>query len=477
MSPVQKFRSFYQQRSVDNLFRLDGAVPISRAIPLGLQHILAMFVSNIIPIILCMTAIGLDGGATPEVMSNGIRAATMMAAIGTIIQLFPIWRIGARLPVILGTSFTFLSASILVGSAYGLSTLFLSIIIGGVLIGILGLFAHKWRRFIKPIVSAAVIIGLGLSLLEVGISDFLSLRDLGISIGDPYPFETAWPYLVVASVTLITCVAWQCLAKGMWKNISILAGLLVGFITALCFIPYLNMFDFSRMAVHSIGDVINVPRPFFTLVSVSIKDFKIGAILTFILIYLIGATETFGSAASLTEAGFGRAPTDQEISGCIAANGFVSALAGLFGAMPFAVYTQNVALVGQNKVVNRFAFLHGAVILLIGSLFPIVYSFFLSIPTAVIGGAMIMLFASILIIGMKMIALVGFNTKNVTILSLAVGIGYGITLVPGLFVNTYGIEFLEYLWVVLKNPVANMFIIAFILSYIIPDSINKEEPI
>lgn len=469
MRPIQRFREFYRNRSPENLFRLDGAVRIARAIPFGLQHVLSMFVSNIVPIIICMTSIGTANGATAEVINNSVRAAIFMAAIGTTIQLYPVWRIGARLPIVVGVSFTFLGGLTLIGTKYGLGTMFLSIIFGGIAIGILGLFAHKWKRFVKPIVSAVVILGIGFSLLQVGISDFLSLSSLGVGVGDPYPFDRGWPFLLVAFITLIVSILWQCLIKGIWKNVSILVGLIVGYLVALCF-P--GMVNFSSMAIHSVADVINVPRPFFTLVPVGVKDINFGAIAVLLLIYLVATTEGLGDIASLTDAGLGREPTDREISGGIAADGIISSLSGFFGGFPLTTFAQNVGIVGQTKVVNRFVVFQGALLLFVASFFPPISAFFLTVPSPVLGGSMIMLFASILVIGMQMASKVGFSRKNVMILSLSIGLGYGITLVPGLFANDFGVPFLSYLWIILQNPVANMFIIAFILSYVIPESIN-----
>ena len=168
-NPFTRFKQFYQTRTIDNAFRLDGAVPLSKAIPFGVQHALAMFVGNIAPIIICFGVIAASHEeATLEVTSNAMRSAIFMAAIGTILQLFPIWRFGSRTPLVVGSSFTFLGVLSMIGVTYGLGTMFLSAIIGGLLIAVLGLFANKCRRFIKPIVSALVVLSIGLSLLGVG---------------------------------------------------------------------------------------------------------------------------------------------------------------------------------------------------------------------------------------------------------------------------------------------------------------------
>ena len=471
---MKAWKEFYASRNPDNMFRLDGAVPLGKAIPFGIQHVLAMFVANIAPILICFAACNAGDVAT----SNGIRSAIFMAALGTIIQLLPIWRIGSKLPVFVGCSFTFLGVLTVVGSNYGLGTMFISIIIGGLLIGILGLFADKWTKIIKPIVSAIVVLALGLSLLSVGINDFLSISDssLGlVNVEGVYQFNIAWPYLIVAFVTLLTCLLWQIFVKGVWKNVSILAGLVVGYIVALCFIPYNNMVDFSAFSFQKVTDFIDVPRPYLLIIEASWGDFNIGAILTVLLIYVVSVTENLGGVSSLTSSALEREPSGKEISGCVSAIGFTSALSGFFGSMPVAVYSQNVGIVSQSKVTNRFAILTGAVLLLLTSFFPPITTLLLTIPKAVLGGIMLMLFASIAIIGMQMISKIGFSKKNIIILSIAIGLGYGITLVEPFTNVTFDAEILNSLMIILKNPVANMFLLSFLLSYVIPDSLDHEE--
>jgi xanthine/uracil permease len=265
---------------------------------------------------------------------------------------------------------------------------------------------------------------------------------------------------------------------GVWKNINILAGLIVAYLVALCFQgSSYAMIDFSGMigenASH-VTDWINVPRPIFTLMSFSWGDFNIGAILSVCLIYLVATTEGIGDLSSLANAGLGRDPTDQEISGGLSCDGFTSAIAGCFGALPLTTFTQNVGIVGQTKVVNRFTILQGTLLLFAASLFPMVSRFLMTIPEAVLGGCMVNLFASIVVIGMQMVAKSGMNQKNITITSLALGLGYGITLVPAFTANTYtgSLEWLNYLMLIIQNPVANMFVISLILSYVLPERMN-----
>ncbi|MCR5348433.1 MAG: purine permease [Bacilli bacterium] len=476
-NPFKRFAQFYREGNRENVFRLDGAVPLRVGIPFGLQHVLSMFVANIAPILICFMIIAGAGDISPAVKANAIRSAIFLAAVGTTIQLFPIGRIGAKLPIVVGVSFTFLGVLGLVGATYGLGTMFVSIIIGGLVIGVLGLFANKWRRFIKPIVSAVVVLGIGLSLISVGIKDFIGYNVAGNVVDGVYRFDVAWPYLLVASVTLLSSILWQIFVKGVWKNISVLFGLVVGYLLSLCFIPYNHMVDFSAFQFTSFTDFIDVPRPFFTLVPIGWESFRFGAILTVLLIYVVATTEGIGDISSLTSSGLGRDPTDREISGGIAADGFISALAGFFGTMPLTTFSQNVGIVGQTKIVNRFTIFQGALLLFLAAFITPITTFLQTIPSAVLGGTMLMLFSSIVVIGMQMISKVGFTKKNIMIVSLSVGLGYGITLISEFVDATpWENDFLKSIFLILQNPVANMFLLSFLFSYIIPDSINTDKP-
>lgn len=470
-NPFTSFKSFYAEKNMDNFFRLDGAVPVSKAIPFGIQHVLAMFFSNIVPILVVFAYAYTDTVADAAIISNGLRSAIFFAGLGMVIQLFPIWRIGSRLPVVVGSSFTLMGVASMIGKTYGMSTMFISLIIGGLVIGVLGLFAHKWSKAIKPIVSAIVVLAIGLSLLGTGINDFLS-ADL-VTEGNVYRFDLAWPYLIVSTLTLLTGIIWQIFAKENLKGLSLLVGLGVGYLAALCFIPYNGMVDFSNFKFNSFTDFIDVPRPFFTLMSVKGSDFNIGAILIITIVYIVGITETIGGVSSLTQAGFDREATGREISGAVSAVGFTSAFSSFFGAFPLTMYAQNVGIVKQTKVVNRYAILTGAILLFVASLFPVVTNILLTVPKAVLGGTLLSLFASIAVIGMQMVAGQGFSRKNVLILTLSLGLGYGLTLVPSINSDYYD-GGVKYLMLILENPVANMFFISLLLSYIIPERFNDD---
>lgn len=213
-----KAKSARAPASVDNIYKLDGRVPVGKAIPFGLQHVLAMFVANVTPVMLIASVAVYNGQAFTAIdTALLIQAAMLVAGIGTLIQLFPVWRIGSRLPVVMGLSFTFLSAMMtLAAKDYGY--MIGAVIVGGCIEGLLGLTAKYWRRFVSPIVSACVVTTIGFSLLSTGISSFAS--------SSVYP-TGAWQNLLVAVITLAACLVYNSLAKGFWKQLYVLFGAII----------------------------------------------------------------------------------------------------------------------------------------------------------------------------------------------------------------------------------------------------------
>lgn len=426
----------------ESIYTLDGIVLLKKAIPFGLQHILAMFVSNVTPIIILA---GICAGDLTAVL---IQNAMIIAGIGTIVQLYPVWRVGSRLPIVMGISFTFLSLAIAIGTAQGMGTLMGAVIIGGIVEGLLGLFAKYWIRIISPVVAATVVTAIGFSLLPIGANSFAG----GQGAAD---FGAAHNW-IVGSVTLLACVSFHVFAKGYLRSLAVLMGLIVGYVLALC----MGMIDFSPLKGCSI---IAIPKflPFS-------PEFRLGPTLSVIAIFLVSATETIGDTSALASSALGRNATEKEISGSIACDGFVSTIAGLFGCTPITSFSQNVGLAAMTKVVNRFAIATGAIIMIIAGLFPAVGVILTTIPQAVLGGCTIMMFGSILFAGFNMLSKCGFGSRNMVIVSLSLSIGLGFTQATGLFDI-----FPEIIKTVFAdNCVAVVFLLAVLLNLILP----KEKP-
>lgn len=428
------------KNSIDNLYQLDGRVPIGKALPFGLQHVLAMFVSNITPIMILAGAVGLDSAVSAALIQN----CMVIAGIGTLVQLYPVWRIGSRLPIVMGISFTFLSLAISLAGAYGMGTLIGAVIIGGLVEGFLGLFVKYWIKLIPHVVSATVVTAIGFSLLPIGANSFAG----GVGAAD-FGSLNNW---IVGSVTLLACLLCQVFAKGFLRSLSVLVGLLVGYVLACC----LGMVDFSGIAGQSI---IALPRllPFT-------PEINIGAILSVVAVYLVSATETIGDTSALCNSALHRDPETKEMGSAICCDGFVSSVSGIFGCTPITSFSQNVGLAAISGVVNRFTIAVGAVIMILGGVFPVVGYALTTIPQAVLGGCTIMMFGSILFAGFGMMARAGFSQRNMVIVSLSLSIGLGFTQATGMFAI-----FPEIIRTVFaENCVAVVFLLAVILNLVLP---------
>lgn len=428
------------KNSIDNLYQLDGRVPIGKALPFGLQHVLAMFVSNITPIMILAGAVGLDSAVSAALIQN----CMVIAGIGTLVQLYPVWRIGSRLPIVMGISFTFLSLAISLAGAYGMGTLIGAVIIGGLVEGFLGLFVKYWIKLIPHVVSATVVTAIGFSLLPIGANSFAG----GVGAAD-FGSLNNW---IVGSVTLLACLLCQVFAKGFLRSLSVLVGLVVGYVLACC----LGMVDFSGIAGQSI---IALPclLPFT-------PEFNIGAILSVVAVYLVSATETIGDTSALCNSALHRDPETKEMGSAICCDGFVSSLSGIFGCTPITSFSQNVGLAAISGVVNRFTIAVGAVVMILGGVFPAVGHALTTIPQAVLGGCTIMMFGSILFAGFGMMARAGFSQRNKVIVSLSLSIGLGFTQATGMFAI-----FPEIIRTVFaENCVAVVFLLAVILNLVLP---------
>ncbi len=431
--------------NTDPIYELDGKIPVGKAVPFGLQHILAMFVANIAPILIVAGVIKMP----VEQSAALVQSAMIVAGIGTLIQLYPVWRIGSGLPIVMGISFTFVSIACVIGSKYGYGGIMGAVLVGGILEGLLGLGAKYWRRFIPPIVAATVVTSIGFSLLAVGANSF------GGGFGNPN-FGDA-KYIIVGTVTLFSCIGFNVFAKSFYKQLSVLFGLVVGYITAYFF----GLVNLSKMT--EVGFVA-IPKIMpFTM------EFHADAIFAFFLIFLVSATETIGDTSAMTAIGLRRNVTEKEVSGSIACDGFISSLSSVFGCMPITSFSQNVGLIAMTKVVNRFAIMTGAVIMILSGLFPALGVLLTSLPESVLGGCTLMMFGSIVVSGVQMIAGCGYSTRNITIASLALSIGIGFTQTPAIFKifpdlvkNVFA-----------ENCVAVVFIVAMVLNLVLP--VDKEE--
>ena len=434
-------------KKIENVFQLDGQVPLKTAIPFGLQHVLAMFVANLSPIaIICAAA---QPALSTAEIAMLVQNAMFVAGIATMIQLYPVWKVGSKLPIVMGVSFTFVTILSTIAANYGYPTVIGCVMIGGIFEGTLGLFAKYWRKLISPIVAACVVTAIGFSLFTVGARSF----------GGGYADDFGAPKnLLLGTVTLATCLLWNIKAKGYLKQLSVLAGLTVGYIVAI----FMGKVDLSIIFADGL---ISLPEflPFKPV-------FNIGAIVSVCIIYLVSAAETIGDTTALVAGGLDRDIQDHEISGSLACDGFASTISSLFGCPPVTSFSQNVGLINMTKVVNRFTIATGAVAMILAGLLPPIGNFFASLPESVLGGCTLMMFGTILFSGVEMLAKAGFNQRNSIIVSLSLAIGIGFTTSSEIGLWAYFLEVVQSVFA--TNVVAVVFVVAIVLNLILPKNME-----
>ncbi len=427
--------------NVQNIYKLDGRVPVLKAIPFGLQHILAMFVANLTPI----TIIAAAGGLSQEEIAILLQNAMFVAGIATLIQLYPVWKIGSRLPIVMGVSFTFVTVLSTVAVNHGYPAVIGAVICGGIFEGIIGLFAKYWRKIISPIVAASVVTAIGYSLFTVGARSFGG--------GYAEDFGSA-ENLLLGFLTLVVCLSWNIFAKGYMKQLSVLIGLLAGYIVAI----FMGKVDLSSIMA---GGLISLPKllPYT-------PEFNLGAIFSVMIIFMVSAAETIGDTTAMVSGGLKREITSKEISGSLACDGFASSISALFGCPPVTSFSQNVGLINMTKVVNRFTIATGAGCMILAGLLPPVGNFFASLPESVLGGCTIMMFGTIMVSGIEMLAKAGFSQRNIIIAALSLSIGIGFTAASEIGLWQIFPEVIQSVFS--ANVVAVVFVVSIVLNLVLP---------
>lgn len=387
-------------------YDIDGIPPLAEALPLGIQHILAMFVANITPIMIVGAALNFS----QEEIATLIQASMLIAGLNTFIQTYRFGPIGARLPIVVGSNFTFVPLIITIGKNYGYEAVLGSALIGGIFEAILGFFIQKIRKFFPSVVTGVIVLSIGLSLLPVGIASLAG----GFGAADFGSFENLGIGLAVLTIIII----FKQFTKGIMSTGSIFIGTMIGFIFTLL----IGKVDLTSVIK---ADYINIPIPFkYGMV------FKIDAILAMMLLFIVSAVETLGDMSSVTMGGAGRELTDKELSGGIVADGIGASIASIFGILPTTSFSQNTGIVTMTKVMSRYVVGLGAIILMLGAFFPKIGALLTVIPPSVIGGGLIMIFAMISISGINLLTKDKLTGRNAVIVAVSLGLGYGLGSVP-----------------------------------------------
>lgn len=423
-------------------YELEGRLPLKQAIPMGLQHVLAMFVSNLTPLILITGGVGCainDQALLVTLLQN----AMIISGVITLLQIYAIGPIGAGLPIVMGTSSGFIGvcksvALTLGGGTYAYGAIMGASLLGGLFEGVLGMFLKPLRKFFPAIVTGTVVLSIGLSLISVGVSSFGG--------GNSSPDYGSLENLFVGFVVLIVIIFLKHATKGITSYAAIFIGIIVGYILVIIMGQTLpTTFTYTNAA----GEIVEATKswvinwdqiknaawfavPEFLPVKI-VFDAK--AIVPIGIMFIVTAVETVGDISGITEGGLGREATDKELAGGVICDGVGSAAAALFGVLPNTSFSQNVGLIAMTKIVNKFAISIGGIFLIACGLFPKLAAFLAAMPNSVLGGAAVMMFSSIVVSGIQLVTKDKMTARNVTILSVALGVGYGLGANPQVLVH------------------------------------------
>jgi uracil-xanthine permease len=413
-------------------YDFEGRIPLKEAIPLGLQHVLAMFVGNLTPLLiitnLCASISGSEDLIAIQV--SLLQNAMLIAGVVTLIQLYAIGPVGGKVPIIMGTSSGFIGvfqsvANVMGGGVVAYGAIMGASMLGGLFECVLGFCIKPLRKLLPAVVTGTVVLSIGLSLISVGVSSFGG----GSSAKDYGSVEN----LLLGLAVLIVILIFKYYFKGMLSSSCILCGIIVGYIIAALMGLFLEPtfvteegVEVTKAWVLNWSKVANAS--WFSLPQVMpVKPvFSIKAIAPVMIMFIVTAVETVGDISGVIEGGMDREATDKELSGGVICDGAGSTLAALFGVLPNTSFSQNVGLVTMTKIVNRFALACGAVFLIACGLFPKLAAIISIMPQSVLGGAAVMMFSSIVISGIQLIVKEPLTPRNMTIVSVALGLGYGI---------------------------------------------------
>lgn len=422
--------------------------PLQEAIPLGIQHVLAMFASNVTPAIIISLAAGFTFGSADMVYM--IQIVMVFAGISTLIQTIGFGPIGAKLPVVQGTSFAFIPIMIPIVKTAGMGALFGGIVIGGVFHFLLGTFIGRIRNVLPPLVTGIVVLTIGLSLIPVGIKYAAGGVPL---MGKPeFGSLTHWS---LALIVILVTLGLKFFTRGMMSSAAVLIALVVGYIVA---IP-MGMVNFGKVASAS---WFAMPSPMHFGFEINIA-----AIIGMCLMSFVSAIETVGDISGITKGGAGREATDQEIAGGTMADGIGTTIAGFFGGLPNTSFSQNVGLVSMTGVMSRHVVTFGALFLVAAGLIPKIGALIAAMPIAVLGGGVIVMFGMVVSAGITMLSDVTWNRRNMIILAISLSIGLGFQSVPEALQHVPGT-----LKILLTSGILPAAIISIILNMILPESVD-----
>lgn len=446
--------------------------PMWSAVPLGIQHVLAMFVANVTPAIIVAGAAGFGFGSNsadfPEMLYL-IQMSMLFAGVATLFQTVTIGRVGAALPIVQGTSFAFIPIMIplVAGKGVdGLAALFTGVLIGGLFHAALGTVIGRIRFALPPLVTGLVVLMIGLALVKVGIEYAAGGVPLKAQGSELYGSWASWS---AALVVIVVTLGLKFFARGMLSISAVLVGIAAGYVYCLLT---------GKLPVGAItgswsqAAAFALPMPFRYGWEISFA-----AIIGFCLMAFVSAVETVGDVSGITKGGAGREATDREIEGATYADGFGTAVAGVFGGLPNTSFSQNVGLIAMTGVMSRHVVTIGAVFLILCGLVPKIGGLIRTIPIEVLGGGVIVMFGMVVAAGISMLSDVIWNRRNMVIFAVALSVGLGLQLeamgtAPG------GVDALQHLPETLRvlgaSGILPAALIAIVLNLVLPQELAAE---
>jgi xanthine permease len=424
--------------------------PMGQAVPLGLQHVLAMFASNVTPSIIVAGAAGLAFGSAEQIYL--IQMAMLFAGVATIFQTMGFGPVGARMPIMQGTSFAFVGVLAGISATQGLGVALTACIIGGLIHFALGSVIGRIRFLFPPLVTGLVILAIGLYLIPVGIK---------YAAGGAADFQMAaesfgsLKHWTVALTVIVVALLIKFKTSGALSNAAILIGLLAGYAVA-AMSGMVSLAGFQKASW--VTSIQVLPYGF---------EFNLGAVIAVTLVSIVSAVETVGDTSATAKAGAGRDATDEEIAGATYADGLGTAVAGVFGGLPNTSFSQNVGIVGMTGVMSRHVVTIAGVVLVICGLLPKIGALIASMPLPVLGGGVIVMFGMVAAAGMNVLSEVKMTRRNMVIIAISLTAGLGLNLVPT------AVQYLPGIWKTLAtSAVAPTAFLAIVLNQILPEDME-----
>lgn len=432
-------------KNYTSVYELEGRVPMKQAVPLGMQHVLAMFVGNVTPLLIISGLISMDATLKTALIQNSM----FVAGIATLVQLYPIWKIGSGLPVVMGTSSGFLGTAKSSAALFGYGSVLGASIIGAIVEIIIGFFIKPIRKIFPPVVTGIVVLTIGISLIPIGINYFAG----GSGAADFGSLEN----LFLGFLVMVLVLFFKQFFGGFISASSILLAITIGYIVAI----FMGKVDFSPVAQASWFSL-----PQFMPVGLT---FEIEAIIPMVIMFIATAVETIGDTSGIAIGGLGREASDKELSGSVLLDGVSSLVAALFGVLPNTSFSQNVGLVAMTKVINKFAIMTGAVFLILSGFIPKLGAVVSAIPSSVLGGATVIMFAMIAVSGMQLLFSQDMSGRNGIIVAISLGLGLGLSSVPEALANLPSTLQLIFS----QDGIVIAFVVAVILNLVLP----KDKPL